>query len=69
MVCQYASRAERRSEATVKKASSYNLNRNEGNQNARGNVGFADGHGEFFSRKDAIRSRYSGNPAPDPAAF
>jgi len=38
-------------------------------QNARGNVGFCDGHGEFMSRKDAISQRYSGNPNPDPANF
>ena len=38
-------------------------------EQARGNVGFCDGHGEFMSRKDAISSKYSGNPAPDPAGF
>jgi prepilin-type N-terminal cleavage/methylation domain-containing protein/prepilin-type processing-associated H-X9-DG protein len=38
------------------------------NEDARGNVGFCDGHAEFFSRKDALRSRYSGNPAPDPTS-
>ena len=38
-------------------------------ENARGNVGFADGHGEFMSRKDALRAKYCGNPTPDPAGF
>ena len=40
-----------------------------GNEEARGNVGFADGHGEFFSRKDALRPRYSGDPNPEPTGF
>lgn len=39
------------------------------NQDTRGNVAFADGHGEFFSRKDALRQRYTGDPRPDPAGF
>ena len=39
------------------------------NEEARGNVGFCDGHGEFMSRKDAISQRYSGNPNPDPPGF
>ena len=39
------------------------------NQNARGNVSFADGHAEFMSRKEAISQKYSGNPVPDPAGF
>jgi prepilin-type N-terminal cleavage/methylation domain-containing protein/prepilin-type processing-associated H-X9-DG protein len=39
------------------------------NVNARGNVGFVDGHGEFMSRKDAISQRYSGSAAPDPVPF
>ena len=39
------------------------------NQNARGNVGFCDGHAEFMSRKDAISQKYSGHPLPDPAGF
>jgi prepilin-type N-terminal cleavage/methylation domain-containing protein/prepilin-type processing-associated H-X9-DG protein len=39
------------------------------NVNARGNVGFADGHVEFLSRKDAISQRYSGHPLPDPPGF
>jgi len=37
-----------------------------GNEESRGNAGFADGHGEFFSRKDALRQRYSGSPTVDP---
>ncbi|MEO6435116.1 MAG: hypothetical protein ABIP55_05075 [Tepidisphaeraceae bacterium] len=39
------------------------------NVNARGNVGFCDGHGEFMSRKDAISQRYSGSATPDPVPF
>jgi prepilin-type N-terminal cleavage/methylation domain-containing protein/prepilin-type processing-associated H-X9-DG protein len=42
---------------------------NAGNQDARGNVTFCDGHGEFFTRKDALRGKYSGRPDPDPAGF
>ena len=38
-------------------------------EDARGNVGFADGHVDFFSRKDALRAKYSGNPTPDPVGF
>lgn len=45
------------------------LNPNEGNQDAKGNVGFCDGHVEFFSRKDALRSQFSGNPNPDPIGY
>jgi prepilin-type N-terminal cleavage/methylation domain-containing protein/prepilin-type processing-associated H-X9-DG protein len=36
------------------------------NEDARGNVSFVDGHAEFFSRVDALRSRHSGNCYPDP---
>jgi len=39
------------------------------NEDARGNVGFADGHAEFFGRKDAMRQRHTGSPVPDPANF
>jgi prepilin-type processing-associated H-X9-DG protein len=39
------------------------------NQDAKGNVVFFDGHAEFFTRKDALRQRYTGNPTPDPANF
>jgi prepilin-type processing-associated H-X9-DG protein len=39
------------------------------NTNARGNVGFCDGHAEFLSRKEAISQRYSGHPLPDPPNF
>jgi prepilin-type N-terminal cleavage/methylation domain-containing protein/prepilin-type processing-associated H-X9-DG protein len=38
-------------------------------QDARGNVGFCDGHAEFMSRKDAVRQRYCGNPVDDPVGF
>jgi prepilin-type N-terminal cleavage/methylation domain-containing protein/prepilin-type processing-associated H-X9-DG protein len=41
----------------------------EGNEDCLGNVAFCDGHGAFFSRKDALRARYSGNPNLDPAGF
>ena len=36
---------------------------------ARGNVSFVDGHGEFMSRKDALRQKYTGNPTPDPPGY
>jgi prepilin-type processing-associated H-X9-DG protein len=36
------------------------------NENGRGNVSFADGHGEFMYRVDALRRKHSGNPYPDP---
>lgn len=39
------------------------------NRNARGNVVFADGHGEFFDRKSALSRRHSGNPTQDPPGF
>jgi prepilin-type processing-associated H-X9-DG protein len=35
------------------------------NEDSRGNVSFCDGHGEFLSRKDALRGKYSGRPDPD----
>jgi prepilin-type N-terminal cleavage/methylation domain-containing protein/prepilin-type processing-associated H-X9-DG protein len=39
------------------------------NVNARGNVGFCDGHAAFLSRKEAISQKYSGSAAPDPVGF
>jgi prepilin-type processing-associated H-X9-DG protein len=33
---------------------------------ARGNVSFLDGHGEFMSRKDALRQKYVGRPNEGP---
>ncbi|HMO26039.1 MAG TPA: hypothetical protein PKB10_07200, partial [Tepidisphaeraceae bacterium] len=39
------------------------------NKDALGNVAFADGHAEFFSRKDALRQRHTGSPSPDPDGF
>jgi prepilin-type processing-associated H-X9-DG protein len=57
-----------RHENKVKKAASKYASDNK-NEDARGNVGFADGHAEFFGRKDALRQRYSGNPNPDPPTF
>lgn len=47
-------------------SSSLGVNRN---RNARGNVVFADGHGEFFDRKSALARRHSGNPNRDPPGF
>ncbi len=32
------------------------------NQDARGNAAFCDGHGEFISRKDALRPSHTGRP-------
>ena len=62
-----------RHESRVKRATNGYANRGtlkaEGNEEARGNVGFCDGHGEFFSRRDALRQQYSGNPTPDPQGF
>jgi prepilin-type N-terminal cleavage/methylation domain-containing protein/prepilin-type processing-associated H-X9-DG protein len=59
--------ASRHENRTVKGSSVKNPN--EGNQNARGNVGFSDGHAEFMSRKQSISARYSGSPVPDPTGF
>jgi prepilin-type processing-associated H-X9-DG protein len=39
------------------------------NQNARGNIGFCDGHAEFMTRKEAMSQRYSGHALPDPPGF
>jgi prepilin-type N-terminal cleavage/methylation domain-containing protein/prepilin-type processing-associated H-X9-DG protein len=39
------------------------------NEDARGNVVFADGHGDFMSRKDAVRQKHTGSPQPDPQGF
>ena len=54
-------------------ASRHRLKRNETQAGTKdstfGNVAFADGHGEFMSRKDASRQRYTGNPAPDPDGY
>jgi prepilin-type N-terminal cleavage/methylation domain-containing protein/prepilin-type processing-associated H-X9-DG protein len=58
-----------RHESSKNKKASSNLNRTEGNDEARGNVGFADGHVDFFSRKDALRQRYSGSNTPDPVPY
>jgi prepilin-type processing-associated H-X9-DG protein len=38
-------------------------------QNARGNIGFCDGHAEFITRKEAMSQRYSGHALPDPPGF
>lgn len=62
-----------RHQLQVKKATNYNnttsLGVKEGTEDAYGNVAFCDGHGGFFSRKDALRGKYFGNPVPDPAGF
>ena len=39
------------------------------NEDAKGNVTFVDGHGEYFTRLDALRRRHSGRPYPDPDYF
>jgi prepilin-type N-terminal cleavage/methylation domain-containing protein/prepilin-type processing-associated H-X9-DG protein len=39
------------------------------NTDAMGNVTFCDGHGEFFSRKNALRQKYTGSPNADPPGF
>lgn len=57
-----------RHELRTKRAKSLMMNK-EGHEDARGNVVFCDGHGGFISRKDALRSRYTGNPNPDPPGF
>jgi prepilin-type N-terminal cleavage/methylation domain-containing protein len=57
-----------RHESRVAKAASKYQN-DAKNEEARGNVTFGDGHGEFFSRKDALRQKYSGNATPDPSTF
>ncbi len=52
-----------------KNATGQNLLTNIGNQDAMGNVVFCDGHGEFYSRKDAQRAIHTGSPVPDPVGF
>ena len=61
--------ASRHETSRVKKASSNWGNPTQGNENARGNVGFCDGHCEFMTRKEAISQKYSGNPVADPTGF
>lgn len=55
-----ASRHQRRATAKQGAASP------QANEDAMGNVSFADGHAEFFSRVDALRGKHSGNCYPDP---
>jgi prepilin-type processing-associated H-X9-DG protein len=53
-------------------ASRHRLKRNETKAkmtDVYGNVAFADGHGEYMSRKDAQRQRYTGSPTADPAGY
>ena len=52
-----------RHESKIRKGSS--KTNFQGNEEARGNVIFADGHGAFFSRKDMHRQRYGGSPVAD----
>ena len=59
-----ASRHESRSKKATNK-----FNENEKKEEARGNVSFCDGHAEFFSRKDAMRAKYTGSPTKDPDNF
>jgi prepilin-type processing-associated H-X9-DG protein len=58
-----------RHELKVKRARGATFTADGKTDDARGNVSFCDGHGEFLSRKDAIRQRYTGNPTDDPANF
>jgi prepilin-type N-terminal cleavage/methylation domain-containing protein/prepilin-type processing-associated H-X9-DG protein len=58
-----------RHELRKRKTSDIHYNPAQGNEDAKGNVGFCDGHVEFFGRKDALRGRYSGSPVPDPVPF
>ena len=57
-----------RHESKVKKSSSVK-NPTLGNEDARGNAGFADGHGAFISRRDSLRQRHSGSPVGDPTGL
>jgi prepilin-type N-terminal cleavage/methylation domain-containing protein/prepilin-type processing-associated H-X9-DG protein len=54
---------------SIGRASANNNTSSTGNQDARGNVAFCDGHGEMLGRKDALRARYTGRPDPDPTNF
>jgi prepilin-type processing-associated H-X9-DG protein len=63
-----ASRHDRKNAGATSK-SEWGGSSRERKQEARGNVGFCDGHVEFMSRKDALRGRYTGNPNPDPVGF
>ena len=54
----------------VKIIASNNLsNQTQGNMDTRGNVGFCDGHVEFYGRKDALRQIHTDNPTADPQNF
>lgn len=56
-----------RHESRMKRAASRTVA--EFSEESRGNVGFCDGHAEVFSRKDALRAKYTGNPTPDAPNF
>jgi prepilin-type N-terminal cleavage/methylation domain-containing protein/prepilin-type processing-associated H-X9-DG protein len=58
-----------RHESRSKKAKGNVFGTTDVNEDARGNVVFCDGHGEFMSRKDALRAKHSANPNQDPAGF
>jgi prepilin-type N-terminal cleavage/methylation domain-containing protein/prepilin-type processing-associated H-X9-DG protein len=45
------------------------MNTTQVNVDCYGNVAFCDGHSELFTRKNALRGRYSGNPNPDAPGF
>ena len=64
-----ASRHDKRNARANSKVQDGTGNNAEGNEDVRGNVGFCDGHVEFFGRKDALRARFSGNPNLDPNGF
>jgi prepilin-type N-terminal cleavage/methylation domain-containing protein len=57
-----------RHELKFKRAASQSV-QNVKNVDARGNVVYADGHGAFTSRKEALSQRHSGNPVPDPNPY
>jgi prepilin-type processing-associated H-X9-DG protein len=45
------------------------MNQTPGAQDAYGNVSFCDGHAELIDRRDSMRARFTGSPAPDPAGL
>jgi prepilin-type processing-associated H-X9-DG protein len=64
-----ASRHDKKNARASSKVQGGTGNNTEGNEDVRGNVGFCDGHVEFFGRKDALRGRFTGNPNKDPVGF
>jgi len=57
-----------RHELKIKKAKGL-VNNVAGTEDARGNVTFCDGHGEFMSRKESLKSSRTGRPDPNPPGF